>query len=113
MFKYLFTMILHIKFRLLNWNFVVLDCLVPFLVTEPLLNLLGFQFSLTAIICHFVMMVHIQMCEQAAEAHKSKGVFQSSRRRHSSDPAQPRRSSIDAILDNSNSVLSSQVYIVC
>ncbi|KAL8521462.1 hypothetical protein ACS0TY_011832 [Phlomoides rotata] len=50
----------------------------------------------------------IQMCEQAAEAHKSKGVIQSSRRRHSSDPSQPRRSSIDAILDNSNSVLSSQ-----
>ncbi|KAH6760850.1 oligomeric golgi complex subunit [Perilla frutescens var. frutescens] len=52
----------------------------------------------------------IQMCEQAAEAHKSKGVIQPSRRsRGSTDPAQPRRSSIDAILDNSNSALSSQV----
>lgn len=52
----------------------------------------------------------IQMCEQAAEAHKSKGVIQPSRRsRGSTDPAQPRRSSIDAILDNSNSPLSSQV----
>ncbi|KAK4490856.1 hypothetical protein RD792_001571 [Penstemon davidsonii] len=52
----------------------------------------------------------IQMCEQAAEAHKSKGVIQSSRRnRVNSDPAQLRRSSIDAILDNSNSAASSQV----
>lgn len=52
----------------------------------------------------------IQMCEQAAEAHKSKGVIQPSRRsRVSTDPAQPRRSSIDAILDSSNSALSPQV----
>ncbi|KAK6158558.1 hypothetical protein DH2020_005872 [Rehmannia glutinosa] len=52
----------------------------------------------------------IQMCEQAAEAHKSKGVNQSSRRsRVSSDPAQLRRSSIDALLDNSSSALSSQI----
>ncbi|KAL2236786.1 conserved oligomeric Golgi complex subunit 6 [Sesamum indicum] len=52
----------------------------------------------------------IQMCEQAAEAHKSKGVIQSSRRsRVSSDPGQARRSSIDAILDNSSSAPSSQI----
>ncbi|GFP81526.1 conserved oligomeric golgi complex subunit 6 [Phtheirospermum japonicum] len=52
----------------------------------------------------------IQMCEQAAEAHKSKGVIQSSRRsRVSSDPAQQRRSSIDAILDNSRSSPSFQI----
>ncbi|XP_075484675.1 conserved oligomeric Golgi complex subunit 6-like isoform X1 [Primulina tabacum] len=52
----------------------------------------------------------IQMCEQAAEAHKSKGVIQSSRRsRGSSDPAQLRRSSIDAILDNSSSTPLSQI----
>ncbi|CAA0820408.1 Unknown protein [Striga hermonthica] len=54
----------------------------------------------------------IQMCEQAAEAHKSKGAIQSSRRnRVGSDPAQLRRSSIDAILDNSSSSSSFQVYI--
>ncbi|KAK4389111.1 Conserved oligomeric Golgi complex subunit [Sesamum angolense] len=52
----------------------------------------------------------IQMCEQAAEAHKSKGVIQSSRRsRVSSDPGQARRSSIDAILENSSSAPSSQI----
>ncbi|KAL3613790.1 Golgi transport complex subunit 6 [Castilleja foliolosa] len=52
----------------------------------------------------------IQMCEQAAEAHKSKGVIQSSRRsRVSSDPAQQRRSSIDAILDNNRSSPSFQI----
>ncbi|EYU37491.1 hypothetical protein MIMGU_mgv1a002271mg [Erythranthe guttata] len=51
----------------------------------------------------------IQMCEQAAEAHKSKGVIQSSRRsRVGSDPAQLRRSSVDAILENTNSTPSSQ-----
>ncbi|KAI3468517.1 hypothetical protein Pfo_025180 [Paulownia fortunei] len=52
----------------------------------------------------------IQMCEQAAEAHKSKGAIQSSRRsRVSSDPAQLRRSSVDAILDNSSSAPLSQI----
>ncbi|KAL3651025.1 Golgi transport complex subunit 6 [Castilleja foliolosa] len=52
----------------------------------------------------------IQMCEQAAEAHKSKGVIQSSRKsRVSLDPAQQRRSSIDAILDNSRSSPSFQI----
>ncbi|PIN02091.1 hypothetical protein CDL12_25398 [Handroanthus impetiginosus] len=52
----------------------------------------------------------IQMCEQAADAHKSKGVVQSSRRNSlSSDPAQLRRSSVDAILDNGGSAPSSQV----
>ncbi|XP_047972626.1 conserved oligomeric Golgi complex subunit 6 [Salvia hispanica] len=52
----------------------------------------------------------IQMCEQAAEAHKSKGIQPSRRssRVGTDHPAQPRRSSIDALLDNSNSVLSSQ-----
>lgn len=52
------------------------------------------------------------MCEQAAEAHKSKGAIQSSRRnRIGSDPAQHRKSSVDAILDSSSSAVSSQVGI--
>ncbi|XP_050238959.1 conserved oligomeric Golgi complex subunit 6 [Mercurialis annua] len=50
----------------------------------------------------------IQMCEQAAEAHKSKGVAHSSRRRTSLDPGQINRSSVDALLSNSNSSPSSQ-----
>lgn len=46
----------------------------------------------------------IQMCEQAAEAHKSKGSMHSSRRnRITSDASQQRRSSVDALLDGSNS----------
>lgn len=50
----------------------------------------------------------IKMCEQWAEAYKSKGVIQSSRRSStSSDPGQSRRSSVDAILTN-NSALSPQ-----
>lgn len=54
----------------------------------------------------------MQMCEQAAEAHKSKGAIHSSRRnRMSSDPSQLRKSSIDAILDNNSSSPLSQVYI--
>lgn len=55
-----------------------------------------------------------QMCEQAAEAHKSKGSIHSSRRssRTSSDPGQFRRSSVDAILANSSSVASPQVCIL-
>lgn len=53
------------------------------------------------------------MCEQAAEAHKSKGVIQSSRKsRAGSDSAQLRRSSIDAILDNTSGLMSSQVHII-
>lgn len=52
----------------------------------------------------------IQICEQAAEAHKSKGVIQPSRRsRVGTETAQTRRSSIDAIFDSSNSALSPQV----
>lgn len=55
----------------------------------------------------------MQMCEQAAEAHKSKGAIQSSRRsRTSSDPSQLHRSSIDTILDNGRSISVSQVYIL-
>ncbi|KAL3498023.1 hypothetical protein ACH5RR_040755, partial [Cinchona calisaya] len=51
----------------------------------------------------------IQMCEQAAEAHKSKGAIQSSRKsRMSSDPNQLRKSSIDAILDSGHSTSLSQ-----
>ncbi|XP_040986918.1 conserved oligomeric Golgi complex subunit 6 [Juglans microcarpa x Juglans regia] len=51
----------------------------------------------------------IQMCEQAAEAHKSKGANYSSRRsRLSSDPGQMSKSSVDAILSNSSSASSSQ-----
>ncbi|XP_016493065.2 conserved oligomeric Golgi complex subunit 6 [Nicotiana tabacum] len=46
----------------------------------------------------------IQMCEQAAEAHKSKGAIHSSRRnRITSDPSQHRRSSMDALLDGNSS----------
>ncbi|OIT39545.1 PREDICTED: conserved oligomeric Golgi complex subunit 6 [Nicotiana attenuata] len=46
----------------------------------------------------------IQMCEQAAEAHKSKGATHSLRRnRITSDPSQHRRSSVEALLDGNNS----------
>ncbi|KAF8378980.1 hypothetical protein HHK36_028406 [Tetracentron sinense] len=54
----------------------------------------------------------VQMCEQAAEAHKSKGVIHSSRRsRMSSDSGQISRdssSSVDALLGNNTSISSSQ-----
>ncbi|XP_058191488.1 conserved oligomeric Golgi complex subunit 6 [Rhododendron vialii] len=51
----------------------------------------------------------IQMCEQAAEAHKSKGAIQLSRRsRTSSDPGQLTKSSVDAILSNNGSAATSQ-----
>ncbi|MCD7451000.1 Golgi transport complex subunit 6 [Datura stramonium] len=46
----------------------------------------------------------IQMCEQAAEAHKSKGSIHSSRRNKiNSDPSQHRRTSVDALLDGNSS----------
>lgn len=51
----------------------------------------------------------IQMCEQAAEAHKSKGTGPSSRRsRMSSDSNQLNKSSVDALLADSGSVSASQ-----
>lgn len=51
----------------------------------------------------------IQMCEQAAEAHKSKGAGNSSRRsRMSSDSGHLSKSAVDAILSNNNSATSSQ-----
>ncbi|XP_059457372.1 conserved oligomeric Golgi complex subunit 6 isoform X2 [Corylus avellana] len=51
----------------------------------------------------------IQLCEQAAEAHKSKGGSYSSRRsRMSSDLGQISKSSVDAILSNNSSSSSSQ-----
>ncbi|XP_015575125.1 conserved oligomeric Golgi complex subunit 6 isoform X2 [Ricinus communis] len=50
----------------------------------------------------------IQMCEQAAEAHKSKGAAHLSRRRTSSDSGQINKSSVDALLSNSNSAPTSQ-----
>lgn len=51
----------------------------------------------------------IQMCEQAAEAHKSKGLGASSRRsRMSSDSHQLNKSSVDALLADSDSVAASQ-----
>ncbi|KAF7127531.1 hypothetical protein RHSIM_Rhsim11G0036600 [Rhododendron simsii] len=51
----------------------------------------------------------IQMCEQAAEAHKSKGAIQLSRRsRTSSDSGQLSKSSVDAILSNNGSAATSQ-----
>ncbi|KAL5743221.1 hypothetical protein ACOSP7_029953 [Xanthoceras sorbifolium] len=52
----------------------------------------------------------VQMCEQAAEAHKSKGAGHSSRRssRMSSDSGQLNKSSVDAILSNSSSNSSAQ-----
>ncbi|XP_065623340.1 conserved oligomeric Golgi complex subunit 6 [Quercus suber] len=51
----------------------------------------------------------IQMCEQAAEAHKSKGAgFSSRRSRMNSDPGQISKSSVDALLSSSSSVPSSQ-----
>ncbi|XP_059663088.1 conserved oligomeric Golgi complex subunit 6 [Cornus florida] len=52
----------------------------------------------------------IQICEQAAEAHKSKGAMQSSRRNRMNSPhsGQLSKSSVDAILANSSSIPSSQ-----
>ncbi|KAK8496862.1 hypothetical protein V6N13_122671 [Hibiscus sabdariffa] len=51
----------------------------------------------------------IQMCEKAAEAHKSKGFGHSSRRsRMSSDSGQLSKSAVDAILSNNNSATFSQ-----
>lgn len=51
----------------------------------------------------------IQMCEQAAEAHKSKGSGYSSRRsRMNSDSGHISKSSVDAILSSSSSTPSSQ-----
>ncbi|KAL5537357.1 hypothetical protein UlMin_046120, partial [Ulmus minor] len=51
----------------------------------------------------------IQMCEQAAEAHKSKGVGHSSRRsRVNADSGQMSKSSVDALLSNSISASSLQ-----
>ncbi|TXG59207.1 hypothetical protein EZV62_017036 [Acer yangbiense] len=52
----------------------------------------------------------VQMCEQAAEAHKSKGSGHLSRRssRMSSDNGQLNKSSVDAILSNSSSASSAQ-----
>ncbi|KAL9265233.1 Conserved oligomeric Golgi complex subunit 6-like protein, partial [Drosera capensis] len=49
----------------------------------------------------------LQMCEQAAEAHKSKGIH-SSRRSRVSNSAQLSKSSADAILANNGTVSSSQ-----
>ncbi|KAG5069569.1 hypothetical protein JHK85_001946 [Glycine max] len=52
----------------------------------------------------------VQMCEQAAEAHKSKGAGHSSRRSGMSfDCGQLTKSSVDAILSNSSSVSSSLI----
>uniref|UniRef100_A0A7N0T243 Conserved oligomeric Golgi complex subunit 6 n=1 Tax=Kalanchoe fedtschenkoi TaxID=63787 RepID=A0A7N0T243_KALFE len=51
----------------------------------------------------------IQMCEQAAEAHKSKGAVQSGRRsRKSSDAGKLSKSAMDSILSNSISAQSTQ-----
>uniref|UniRef100_A0A6N2M3I9 Conserved oligomeric Golgi complex subunit 6 n=1 Tax=Salix viminalis TaxID=40686 RepID=A0A6N2M3I9_SALVM len=50
----------------------------------------------------------IQMCEQAAEAHKSKGVGHASRRRMTSDPGQISKSSVDALLSNNSPATSSK-----
>uniref|UniRef100_A0A803LRC9 Conserved oligomeric Golgi complex subunit 6 n=2 Tax=Chenopodium quinoa TaxID=63459 RepID=A0A803LRC9_CHEQI len=51
----------------------------------------------------------IQMCEQAAEAHKSKGGVHSSRRsRISSDSNQLNKSSVDAILSNNSTLSATQ-----
>lgn len=50
------------------------------------------------------------MCEQAAEAHKSKGGGYSSRRnRLSSDSNQLNKSSVDAILSNNDTLSAPQV----
>ncbi|GAA0158810.1 hypothetical protein LIER_15744 [Lithospermum erythrorhizon] len=51
----------------------------------------------------------IQMCEQAAEAHKSKGGIQSSRRsRIGPDSTQARKSSVDALLEKTGSATTTQ-----
>lgn len=52
------------------------------------------------------------MCEQAAEAHKSKGVSHASRRRISSDSGQISKSSVDALLSNNSPATSSKVLPV-
>lgn len=54
----------------------------------------------------------MQMCELAAEAHKSKGVVQSSGRiRIHSDSGQMSKSSVDALLSNNISAPFSQVIL--
>ncbi|KAJ8774186.1 hypothetical protein K2173_009617 [Erythroxylum novogranatense] len=50
----------------------------------------------------------IQMCEQAAEAHKAKSAGHSSRRRMSSESSLKSKSSVDALLSNSSSGSSPQ-----
>lgn len=67
----------------------------------------------------FILLLYVyclssmQMCEQAAEAHKSKGAIHSSRRnRITSDPSQHRRSSVDALLDGKSSASLPQVFMV-
>ena len=52
------------------------------------------------------------MCEQAAEAHKSKGVGHASRRRMTSEPGQISKSSVDALLSNNSPATSSKVLVV-
>ncbi|KAJ9152381.1 hypothetical protein P3X46_025952 [Hevea brasiliensis] len=61
----------------------------------------------------------IQMCEQAAEAHKSKGAGHLTRRRMSSDSGQINKSSVDALLSNSspspslqNSETPSKIFLI-
>ncbi|PKI57249.1 hypothetical protein CRG98_022346 [Punica granatum] len=51
----------------------------------------------------------IQMCERAAEAHKSKGVSHLSRRRMSTESSQISKSSVDAILSTGSPAPASQV----
>ncbi|WCJ29012.1 Conserved oligomeric Golgi complex subunit 6 [Euphorbia peplus] len=61
----------------------------------------------------------IQMCEQAAEAHKSKGTSHLSKRRMSSDSSQHNKSSVDALLSNNsnapapqNSETPSKIFLI-
>ncbi|KAF5938432.1 hypothetical protein HYC85_022691 [Camellia sinensis] len=51
----------------------------------------------------------IQMCEQAAEAHMSKGAIHSSRRSRTSSDLN--KSSVDAIFKNSSSLATSQDFV--
>ncbi|GAB2266430.1 hypothetical protein Dimus_001438 [Dionaea muscipula] len=51
------------------------------------------------------------MCEQAAEAHKSKGVHLLKRTRVNSDSGQLSKSSVDAILISNGAIPPSQVRV--
>ncbi|GAB2285196.1 Golgi transport complex subunit 6 [Dionaea muscipula] len=67
----------------------------------------GKKFDFDPVISAFLDPI-IQMCEQAAEAHKSKGVHLLKRTRVNSDSGQLSKSSVDAILASNGTIPPSQ-----